>query len=203
MARAKEVNFIDFNGNVITSILLDDNFKNEVNNLLQTYKGANEDYIKLIHNNIVLNSEDIFYISDNFIISDKIDNIQVIKSYKKHVYFEEHNNKYILNDAYNIDKYYMLLYYIKSSRIINFDYYYYITTTNYYDIITAIIRNNGRALQYASDNMKDNYDIVLAAVKNYGDALKYASKNMKDNYDIVLAAVQNNGNVLPLSLIHI
>ena len=65
-----------------------------------------------------------------------------------------------------------------------------------YDIVLASVKNNGSALRFASERLKDNYDIVLVAVKNNERALGFASERLKDNYDIVLVAVKNNGRAL-------
>ncbi len=41
--------------------------------------------------------------------------------------------------------------------------------------IKKAIQNNGLALRFASEILKDDRDIVLEAVKYDGDALQYAS----------------------------
>jgi len=66
----KEVNFVDLNGNIITSIVLDNKFIYNINDLLKTYEGSNEDYITLVYNNIILNSNYIFRIDSKFIIPE-------------------------------------------------------------------------------------------------------------------------------------
>ena len=192
MTIAKEINFINLDGNVITSILLDDNFINKVNNLLKTYIGPNENYIKLIYNNTILNSKNIFCIDKDFNISDNINIIQVITSYKKYVYFKKYNNEYILNDDYYTDAYNKLLNCIK----FNDDFYNYVTNTSYYDIVFNAVQKDGLIVMYTSENTRDDYDIVLAAVNNNSVALIYASENMKNNYNIMLVAVQKDGRAL-------
>ena len=37
----------------------------------------------------------------------------------------------------------------------------------------------GNALEYASDELRNDKEVVLAAVKDCGDALKYASDELK------------------------
>ena len=60
----------------------------------------------------------------------------------------------------------------------------------------AKVKNNGMALQAASEELRDDRDIVLAAVKQNGYALEYASHDLKGDRDVVLAAVKNNDNAL-------
>jgi len=57
-------------------------------------------------------------------------------------------------------------------------------------IIFAAVQQYKRALQFASENLKENREIVLAAVQQDGEALQYASKELRNDKDIVLAAVQ-------------
>ena len=67
-----------------------------------------------------------------------------------------------------------------------------------YDLVNTIIfyktlslvKQNGYALNYASDELKKDREIVLAAVKINGLALEYASDELKKDRDIVLAAVK-------------
>ena len=44
--------------------------------------------------------------------------------------------------------------------------------------------------------MKNEKEVVLAAVKQNGDALEYASEGMKNDKKVVLAALAQNGNAL-------
>jgi len=52
------------------------------------------------------------------------------------------------------------------------------------------VKQNGWALQYASYALKGNPEIVMAAVKDRSRALRYASAALKDNQEIVMAAVK-------------
>ena len=64
-----------------------------------------------------------------------------------------------------------------------------------------IVQNDGMKLQYASDIHKDNQRIVLDAVKQNGMALQYASENMrKHNTDVIIAAITQNGMALQFVL---
>ena len=58
------------------------------------------------------------------------------------------------------------------------------------------VKQNGRALQFASAALKDDREIVLEAVKQNGRALEYVSAALKDDREIVLEAVKQNGNAL-------
>lgn len=64
------------------------------------------------------------------------------------------------------------------------------------NIVLAAVQNDGCALEFASEELRNDEGVVLAAVNNYGYALKYASEKLKDNRDIVLCAVQTYGYVL-------
>merc|ERR1712217_390495 len=60
-------------------------------------------------------------------------------------------------------------------------------------IVQAAVQQDGKALQYASEEMKNNGAIVQAAVEQYGGALEYASKEMMNNVAMLSAAFQQMG----------
>ena len=209
----KVISLVGLDGKIFKdSIILDDTLIDRLNDILESYVGANEDYIKLIYEDRVLNTINIFKIDDDFSISDNIEIIQVIKGYKKYFYLHENN------DSYNDDSYYTLFStlrrFIDIDFIINTEYYElilysvtrfdigdmldYVTQDikNNYDIVLMSVNNYGLALQYASKDMKNNKNIVLAAVNSVGIALQYASDTMKNDVDIVMAAVSNDSNSL-------
>ena len=64
------------------------------------------------------------------------------------------------------------------------------------DIVLAAVSQNGRALQYASDELKKDKEVVLAAVSQNGRALRYASPEMKDDRGVILEAVRLKGDAL-------
>ncbi len=64
------------------------------------------------------------------------------------------------------------------------------------EMVIAAVKQNGYALQNASDEMKADKEVVLAAVKEHGYALEYASDEMKADKEVVLAAVNQLGYVL-------
>ena len=56
------------------------------------------------------------------------------------------------------------------------------------------VTQDGYALAYASERLKDDKDVVLAAVTQFNYALACASKRLQDDKDVVLAA--DRGSVL-------
>jgi thiol-disulfide isomerase/thioredoxin len=61
------------------------------------------------------------------------------------------------------------------------------------EVVMAAVQKNGLALQYASDEMKNDKDVVTAAVQQNGLALEFASEKLKNDTDVVTAAVQQDG----------
>jgi hypothetical protein len=59
--------------------------------------------------------------------------------------------------------------------------------------VIEAVQQKGRALQYASEEIKDDATIVLEAVKQHGEALWWASERLKDDADIVMEAVKESG----------
>jgi len=47
------------------------------------------------------------------------------------------------------------------------------------------VKNNGYALDAASEELKADKDVVMAAVKNYGEALEHASEELKADPEIL------------------
>ncbi len=56
------------------------------------------------------------------------------------------------------------------------------------------VQQNGSALQYASDELKNDKEVVMIAVQQNGSALYYASDKLKSDKEAVLAATVNNVN---------
>ena len=67
---------------------------------------------------------------------------------------------------------------------------------HYRKLVLAAVKQNGRALAYASEELKADRKVVLAAVKQGGWALQFASEDMRGDSDVVLAAVRNYGYAL-------
>ena len=55
---------------------------------------------------------------------------------------------------------------------------------NIFYIVSAAVQNNGNALYFASDKLKNNYDIVLMAVINNGYALKSKTFLLIEDHEI-------------------
>ena len=63
-------------------------------------------------------------------------------------------------------------------------------------VVLAAVGQDGRALYYASAELKADRDVMLAAVGQYGRALEYASAELKADRGVVLAAVGQDGSAL-------
>jgi hypothetical protein len=63
-------------------------------------------------------------------------------------------------------------------------------------VLLAAAAQNGYALQFASQRLRNNRDVVLAAVERSGYALHFASEKLRNDRDVVLAAVQQNSLAL-------
>jgi hypothetical protein len=64
------------------------------------------------------------------------------------------------------------------------------------EFILAAAKENGQAIQYASEELKRDKEVVLAAVKTCGLVLKISSEELKGDKEVVLAAVKQNGLAL-------
>jgi len=83
------------------------------------------------------------------------------------------------------------------------------------DLVLTAVKKDGKALQYASDELKNDKDVVFAAfqrmgfsvenhmsvrdmvltaVEKRGDALDYAAPDLKADRGVVLAAIEKSGN---------
>eukprot|EP01050_Picozoa_sp_SAG11_P015370 SAG11_NODE_1986_length_3962_cov_4.050220_5_plen_286_part_00 len=60
------------------------------------------------------------------------------------------------------------------------------------DVLAAVARD-GRTLQHASADLKNDREVVLVAVAQNGWALQSASSELRNDRDVVLAAVSQNG----------
>ena len=60
----------------------------------------------------------------------------------------------------------------------------------------AAVQQNGMALQWASETLRNDKDIVMIAVKQNGMALQWAPETLRNDKNIVKAAVQQNGMAL-------
>jgi hypothetical protein len=67
---------------------------------------------------------------------------------------------------------------------------------NEYNIVEMAVKQNGLALRFASDDLKNDKNIVTTAVTNNGMALLYASENLRNDRDVVDTAVTKNALAL-------
>ena len=66
-----------------------------------------------------------------------------------------------------------------------------------FDFVLSKVKQNGYALYYASDELKNNEEIVKEAVKQKGLALKFASKRLQDDEEIVREAIKQDEWAFP------
>lgn len=64
------------------------------------------------------------------------------------------------------------------------------------EFVTAAVEQDGRALQHASADLKKDKVVVMVSVQQDGWALKYASEALRGDKNVVKAAVQNDGRAL-------
>ena len=63
-------------------------------------------------------------------------------------------------------------------------------------LLLMALSNDGNALQYTPDDIRDDKKLVLASVSSNGNALQHVSDRLRNDKEVVLAAVSNNGNAL-------
>jgi len=61
------------------------------------------------------------------------------------------------------------------------------------DFVLPMVKMQGNAFEYASDDMKQDKEVVLAAVQQRGDTWIYASNDLKNDKDVLFAAFKNQG----------
>merc|ERR1712046_530443 len=64
------------------------------------------------------------------------------------------------------------------------------------DVVLAAVKQRGRLLAQASEDIANNKKVVLAAVQNDGRALQFASEEMKKDMYVVNAALEQNARAL-------
>jgi hypothetical protein len=69
------------------------------------------------------------------------------------------------------------------------------------EVVLAAVAENGGALVHASAELKNDKEVVLAAVAQYGWALGHASVELNNDKEVVLVAVAQDRSALELSLI--
>ena len=63
-------------------------------------------------------------------------------------------------------------------------------------IVLQAIKQNIKALQYASDDLKNYKKFILNAIRTNGLVLEFVNDDFKNDRDIVSAAVKQNGHAL-------
>ena len=53
------------------------------------------------------------------------------------------------------------------------------------------VENDGRALQYASNRLKDDFEVAVAAINNNGHAYEHVSNRLHDHYGLAILAAKN------------
>ena len=209
----------NISNDTVHRIIFNDNFYDNLNSFLEKYKGPNEDYVKLICNDILINSINIFRIDNTFVMFDNTNIIYMVKSYKKYAYVIKHGNGYKLNALYvshNTDQYYNLLRYVDTTYedVINYShrelimflllkrqyvYYYYYSSLftndmlNDYNFMLEVCQCNPAILSHVSDKLAINKEFILNLILYSDHVLEYITYSMQNNYDIVLAAVTKHG----------
>ena len=57
----------------------------------------------------------------------------------------------------------------------------------------AAVKKNGRSLQFASENLKDNHKIAITAIKNNFGSIEYVSKRLHHYLEINIESYRSNG----------
>lgn len=65
--------------------------------------------------------------------------------------------------------------------------------SNNRELVIDVVRKNGLALQYVSEQLRDDDIVVKIAVENNGMALQFASHRLQNIHHIVMSAVLENG----------
>ena len=64
------------------------------------------------------------------------------------------------------------------------------------EVVLEAVKQDGRALEYASEELRGDKEVVMEAVKQYGRALEYASEELRGDKEVVMEAVKQNGLAL-------
>ena len=69
-------------------------------------------------------------------------------------------------------------------------------------VVFAAVRQNGLALEYASEGLRANVSVVMTAVSQNGLALEFASERLRAVYSIVMRAVAEGPGASGFALLH-
>lgn len=64
------------------------------------------------------------------------------------------------------------------------------------EFVLDVVKKDGMALEFVTNNLKADRDVVLAAVRQNGYALQFAAESLKADKGIILEAVKQNGYAL-------
>ena len=64
------------------------------------------------------------------------------------------------------------------------------------NVVLEVVKQNGLALQFASEKLQDDKNVVLEAIKQDGGALRFAPEELRDDKKVVLEAVKQDGRAL-------
>ena len=201
------INNID--SSIVDRIELTDTFYVNLNLFLDKYSGPNEDYVKLICNNILINSINIFKVDEDFAMPDDTDIIYMVKSHKKYVYIKKVNEEYILirDEEFCYDKYYYILYYFPDiPRIISYND---IMHNDRKELIILLLHNcnytnyNNTMIKYISgmiySHEYDDYDFMLNIFSHcvkINNIYSLISDRLKNNKKFILELVSLNPFIL-------
>ena len=59
------------------------------------------------------------------------------------------------------------------------------------EYVLNAVKEDGKLLEFADDNFKEDKEVVFEAVKNNPEALEFASETLKGDRDIVYESVSN------------
>ena len=199
----------NINGSIINKLELNDIFYDILNLFLVKYRGSNEDYAKLICNDKIINSINIFKINKDFNMPDDTDIIYMVKSYKKNVYIITDDDKYILIndldcDLYYDNYYYMLLCFpniITSGQLIKYSHkeliLFLLDGINegiYNDLQVKVISDHIRGVIYLANY--DDYDFMLRICTQFKGMYSHISDKLKNNEEFILNLIIQNPNIL-------
>ena len=199
------INNID--SSIVDRIELTDTFYVNLNLFLEKYKGSNEDYAKLICNDKIINTINIFNVDEDFTMPDDIDIIYMIKSYKKYVYIINDNGEYKItkNKEYTFcDNYYYIIFFlpiqISYENIIHYNRKELITSLSHY---TDYRNYDSNVFQYISEMIHpheyDDYDFMLNILSHceyFDNMYFYTSDRLKNSEKFILELISLNPYIL-------
>ncbi len=64
------------------------------------------------------------------------------------------------------------------------------------DLVGQIVKIDGRAIQFAGIDVRNDYRVAHPAVRNRPESLEYLSPGLQDEFEIVMYCVQQNGRLI-------